>query len=61
MTASVAKKAAPAARFSFPKTKDLQKIVAPVVGIGLFLGVWQLLTLSADSIMPGPFEVITDT
>ncbi|WP_218080428.1 nitrate ABC transporter permease [Anthocerotibacter panamensis] len=61
MTASLSKKSVPAFRFTVPASKDLPQLIAPVVGIALFLGIWQVLTASPESIMPGPIKVITDT
>ena len=41
--------------------KKSRKIVAPIIAIGIFLIVWQLLCLSPDANLPGPIKVISQT
>ncbi|MBW4698179.1 MAG: nitrate ABC transporter permease [Aphanocapsa lilacina HA4352-LM1] len=46
---------------ALPDAKSLQKLAAPVVAIGVFLLLWQLLTLSPDATLPGPAKVVSET
>ncbi|MGA7953791.1 MAG: nitrate ABC transporter permease [Gloeobacterales cyanobacterium] len=46
---------------SWIPSKSIQKTVAPVIAIALFLGIWQLLTSSPEATMPGPIKVVTET
>jgi nitrate/nitrite transport system permease protein len=41
--------------------KQLQSIIAPVVGIAVILCVWYLISLNPQSSLPSPLQVITNT
>jgi nitrate/nitrite transport system permease protein len=41
--------------------KQTRKVIAPLMAIGLFLLIWQLLTLSPDANLPSPTKVVAQT
>ncbi len=45
----------------FRSQKNVRKIVAPMIALGIFLIIWQLFSASPDANLPGPIKVVSQT